>query len=109
MYSSIPTCENYLSWCELLASATVYYPISVMADYDQLPQNDSVPQVFEPLSPIEKDIYSPLSSHQDVSQTWLAYDKAANGSWVPEPSQLVDGTSEETRYVIIEGMQARHY
>ena len=80
-----------------------------MANYDQLPQTDSVPQVSEPLSPVEKDVYSPLSSHQDVSQLWLAYDRAANGLWVPEPSQLVDSISEEMRSVIIEGMQAKHH
>ena len=79
-----------------------------MANYDQLPQSDSVPQVSGPLSPVEKDVYSPLSSPQDISQTCLAYGRAANGSWVPEPSQLVNSLSEEMRKVTIRGMQARH-
>ena len=80
-----------------------------MANYDELPQNDGVSQVFEPLSRTEKGVHSPLPSHEDVSQTWLAYDREANGSWIPEPSRLDDSTSEEMRSVIIEGMQARHH
>ena len=106
MYSSIPTCQNILKWGALLASATVFYHISVMANYDQLPQSDGV---SKPLSPIEKGVYSPLPSHEDVSQTWLAYDREANGSWIAEPSRLDDSTSEEMRSVIIEDMQARHH
>lgn len=80
-----------------------------MTDYDQLSQSEGIPPLCESVSPVEMDTDLPLSHHQDVSQTWLAYDRATNGSSVSVPSQLVKDVPEETQSTIVENALARHH
>ena len=69
-------------------------PINNMAEYEQLPLSEENPPLPEAVSPIESDA---LSDHQDVSQTWLAYDRAANHMPVSMVSRQECDVPEETR------------
>ena len=74
-----------------------------MAQYKQARQSEDISPVSGSMSPVETDNYPPLSRHQDESQTWLAYDRAANRSSVSLPSQPVRDVPEETGLAVIEG------
>lgn len=73
-----------------------------MTNYDQLSQSEGTPPLCESTSPVEVDTDLPLSHHQDVSQTWLAYDRATNGPSFSVPSRLVKDVPEETQSIIVE-------
>lgn len=79
-----------------------------MSNCDQQPQSEGVPPLSGSVSPDRRDTYPPLSHGQDESQTWLAYDRAANCSPGSAPPEPVDCLAEETRSMVIEDTLPRH-
>lgn len=79
-----------------------------MANCDQQPQSEGVPPLSGSVSPDGRDTYPPLSHGQDESQTWLAYERAANCSPGSAPLEPVDCLAEETRSMVIEDTLPRH-